>query len=960
VHRDVKPGNVLVTTEGAVKLTDFGIARESSSARLTATNEVLGTPGYVCPEALRPGVPEWTAAADVYALGALAFRLLAGREVFEAPAARLILEAHRDLEPAKLVDVGVDVAAELSDLVHRMLSKAPEARPTASEALEVLNRSAPDDDVERPGTLSVLGEEVLASFETFDPHGARPPAVSLAPGQSFQQYVIEGEVGRGGMGVVYRAHHPGLNKSVALKVLLTGSLASADDQARFLREAESAAALQHPNIVPVLDAGLGEGGVYYLTMELVEGLSLRDWAEGRPLEQVLGVFARMCDGVHHAHSRGVIHRDLKPSNVVVDPEGQPKILDFGIAKRISEEEEGEGGDAPTTTVAGAIVGTLAYMPPEQAGGKSQDVDVRSDVYALGSLLYECLTGSPPHGGNVRELLRKIHFEEPEPPSRQRDGLPWELDAITLKALEKERDDRYQSAVELRQDVERFLGGHPIRARRASPLYRARKWATRHPVQAGLGALSTLLISALLATLLGQAWLEERERLDGIVAEVTEGWRHAVLGEHGEAAKRFDRALQELEPDDLISLPPETLELIPPPVLGELSGVERDRFRLHLDRLAGWSHYAEQQQAYAQVRLLVDQSEQALVNDDLEEAYQALIKAQLLDPTAPLVTMAGQRCAGHLVLRGKEAFEAAQQAPPDDLEARADFLERGRVVLERAQEVDPNSSEALDALIALHEELGKLKELRLARDRRAEDRRLAQELVTQAQRERAEGRRAFIAREEPEVVREPYFAALQDLQRALLLVREDPTATEELRSLAAELAAVLVDQGQPELSRFVLRLGGMNPNERVQAKAPRDRHLAVVESSGPSIRQVLGGRHVRFKRTTAFEPIRQWIASLGDRFLVEVELRSQAEREGTLPVVSLVEVWVRLEDRGLGTISPPTKLVLEGGPYRRRLAVDSQDRRIVGGLSETQDLDLPALVEQVRAAAKKLIREAQQK
>ncbi|MBI3723285.1 protein kinase, partial [bacterium] len=406
----MRPENVLFLPGAAVKLADFGIAlSDDVSVRLTGQDEVLGSAQYMAPEVAASS--SWTPAADVYALGALAFRSLAGRALFdeELDAAK-ILKAQVEKRPETLSGIAPEVPQALSDLVARLLSKKPEERPKASELVSALREIAPAAAGPRtaPATLARdIGRLALRRG-----HGAGE--ARLSPGRSLHCYRIEAELGRGGMGVVYRAFHTGLKRIVALKVLLSGALATDEAKRRFHREAEAAGALRHPNIVSVLDVGEHDGR-HYLTMEFIEGIPLSKHLRTptESLRSLLVLFAHICDAVHHAHTRGVIHRDLKPDNVLVDASGEPHILDFGIAKRID-------GTTQNLTAEGNVLGTLRYMPPEQAGGRIHEVDVRSDVYALGSILYEVVTrGETPFDGTMREILQQIHFDVPRPPSFHR-------------------------------------------------------------------------------------------------------------------------------------------------------------------------------------------------------------------------------------------------------------------------------------------------------------------------------------------------------------------------------------------------------------------------------------------------------------------------------------------------------------------------------------------------------------
>ncbi len=340
-----------------------------------------------------------------------------------------------------------------------------------------------------------------AEAETLAPAAPAPPesAWPAVPG-----YEILDELGRGGMGVVFRARQTSLNRTIALKMLLAGRLASSAEARRFRAEAEAAARLQHPNVVQIHEVGENQGQPY-LALEYVEGGSLADRLRGAPqpprwAAELVETLAR---AVQAAHARGVVHRDLKPANVLLTADGTPKIADFGLAKRL---------DAQTAaTQTGAVLGTPAYMAPEQAGGKAREVGPAADVWALGALLYECLTGRPPFTGPTpTDTLLRVLSEEPAPPRKLNPAAPRDLETIALKCLRKEPQKRYGSAGELADDLRRFLQGQAIRAR---PLSLAeRLWRRRRWLAAGLALLAVVLLGAGTLALLG--WRERRDKAFG--------------------------------------------------------------------------------------------------------------------------------------------------------------------------------------------------------------------------------------------------------------------------------------------------------------------------------------------------------------------------------------------------------------------------------------------------------------
>jgi serine/threonine-protein kinase len=300
----------------------------------------------------------------------------------------------------------------------------------------------------------------------------------------FGDYELLDEIARGGMGVVFKARQVSLNRPVAVKMILAGPLAGRDFVERFRTEAEAAARLDHPNIVPIYEVG-EEAGQHYFSMKLVEGGSLAECLATRtrhshsPLDAA-GLLAKVARAVHYAHQRGILHRDLKPGNILLDAEGKPYVTDFGLAK-IAEKESG-------LTLTNAMLGTASYMAPEQAAGGAKDLTTSADVYSLGAILYELLTGRPPFcAATPLETMRQVVEKEPQRPSGSNPIVDRDLETICLKCLEKEPSRRYGSAEAVAQDLERWLKNEPILARPASTVTRLRKWARRKPALAGLTA-----------------------------------------------------------------------------------------------------------------------------------------------------------------------------------------------------------------------------------------------------------------------------------------------------------------------------------------------------------------------------------------------------------------------------------------------------------------------------------------
>jgi WD40 repeat protein len=387
-------------------------------------------------------------------------------------------------------------------------------------------------------------------------------------------YEVLGELGRGGMGVVYKARHLRLKRLVALKMILAGEHADAHHLARFKAEAEAVARLQHPNIVQIYEIG-EQDGLPYFALEYIDGGSLAAWLRRGPLAapEAARLVETLARGMFAAHQNGTIHRDLKPANVLLAfsdasqkrpaekrvceallNESIPKITDFGLAKQT------DSGEAHTQE--GAVLGTPSYMAPEQASGKVGEVGPASDVYALGAILYECLTGRPPfRAATAVDTIMQVVSKEPVPPARLQPGVPRDLETICLTCLRKEPAKRYASALDLAEDLRRFQANEPIRARPAGALERLRKWSRRHP---GVAALSVLIVLVSVAAfgLVTWFWLAaarqaeqarqaRREAVHKADDEArargeAETQRNIAEGHAADSARRKEQAEQQLE------------------------------------------------------------------------------------------------------------------------------------------------------------------------------------------------------------------------------------------------------------------------------------------------------------------------------------------------------------------------------------------------------------------------------
>jgi eukaryotic-like serine/threonine-protein kinase len=354
---------------------------------------------------------------------------------------------------------------------------------TERDEPESVVRVGPEPMMPPPGAAPVPSDSRTERDDSDSISGSGPKAVMPLP--PLPGYEVLEVIGRGGMGVVYKARQTNLNRMVAVKMILAGAHAGPKDLIRFRTEAETVARLHHPNIVQVYDIGSHEGRPY-IALELVEGNLAKSLA-GTPVpaHQAAQWAETLAQAIHYAHQQGILHRDLKPANVLVGRDGTLKIADFGMAKIVAGRPAG-------ATPSGAILGTPGYMAPEQADGHIAETGPATDVYGLGAVLYELLTGRPPfRGSNVPQTLDQVRLQEPVPPSRLQPKLPRDLETICLRCLQKEPAQRYQNAAALADDLKAFLAGEPIRSRRAGRLEQVARWARRRPAEAVLVAATVM-------------------------------------------------------------------------------------------------------------------------------------------------------------------------------------------------------------------------------------------------------------------------------------------------------------------------------------------------------------------------------------------------------------------------------------------------------------------------------------
>src|SRR5215831_302007 len=380
-----------------------------------------------------------------------------------------------------------------SRLCRRCGATVPPDSPQESCAACLLEMALGSNEAE-PQQDGSASPKIINAFEERVP----PSAMSM----EFGDYELLEQIGRGGQGVVFRARQKSLNRIVALKVIGLGHWATKAHLKRFRLEAEAAARLEHPGIVPIHEVGERDGSCYF-SMKLVEGGQLDEVArrELMPIRRAVKLIAKVARTVHYAHEHGILHRDIKPGNILLDKNGEPHLTDFGLARLVEAES--------TVTGTLEVLGTPSYMAPEQAAGETTKLGRATDVYGLGAVLYQLLTGQPPFaGGTTYETIRLLRDTEPRQPRLLNPKIDRDLSTICLKCLEKDPARRYSSALALAEDLERWLKHEPIRARRTGVFTRGRKWVRRNPSI----AVMTAMLLAMAVPLSVMIWKSETEQL----------------------------------------------------------------------------------------------------------------------------------------------------------------------------------------------------------------------------------------------------------------------------------------------------------------------------------------------------------------------------------------------------------------------------------------------------------------
>jgi serine/threonine-protein kinase len=524
---------------------------------------------------------------------------------------------------------------------------------------------------------------------------ATRPATPLATNlPHLPGYDVQAVLGHGGMGIVYKAWHQRLHRVVALKMMLAGNYARPHERERFVREAEAVASLRHDNIVQVHDAGDLDGRAYF-TMEYVEGGSLAQKLAGipQPAHEAASLVATLAEAIQAAHQGGIVHRDLKPANILLTADGTPKIADFGLARQV------DGG--PALTRSGCRVGTPSYMAPEQAMGKSGAIGPATDIYALGALLYETLTGRPPfRGETATETERQVISQDPVAPSRLNRRVPRDLETICLKCLRKDPRRRYATAAALAEDLQRFQRHEPILARPAGLPERLAKWVRRHPTLSAMLAVTLLLAVALVVggLLLVVQRAHQRDAVGADLREAAALQSQARWEEAGAVLKRAEARLDQGGPDDLreqLGRARHDLELV----------IELDRIRLN--RMTSGNHTLYKTKAdraytkaFGKSGLANEHDPPELVAKRVHESAVHVALAAALDDWAVCATDKQRR---------DWLLAVARTADPDPKGWRDRIRDpascEDRAALEELARTLPVSAQPVPLLLALGERLG---------------------------------------------------------------------------------------------------------------------------------------------------------------------------------------------------------------------------------------------------------------
>lgn len=603
----------------------------------------------------------------------------------------------------------------------------------------------------RMAVLAVGESTVLGPYEirvsAGDPPKAAPGAASSTrdlperrhevPPEPFPQvdgYEVVGRLGEGGMGIVWRAVQLSTKRLVALKFLAGQIHGSPTARARFQREVELGARLDHPNIARVYDSGLNRGGYFY-AMELVQGLPLDQYVRAQQMDPqaFLGLMRRVCQAVHHAHRHGVVHRDLKPSNILVTVDGEPRVLDFGLAKALLEPE-----DAVAISIEGEVAGTPAYMSPEQAAGSIEEIDERSDVYSLGVILFRLLLDAYPHdlSGARHEVLRRIAVQPARRPRELRKRIDVELESILLKALAMDKDERYRDAGELDEDLERYLSDEPVMARQATPAYRLARRIRKHRVKVtiALGAAVAVSVAAVFVGRwarqqwsnvaqehdnVAQAYVDLAEKRAGIATAMdarasAEAAARAALAADAERASRplwsqaeslFGLAQKSLDAGDEASAAKAWAEARAAYAEAKAdadrkAAARQERFiRLHDAGVAAWGR-----QDYAAAAASLEAALKEKADRETQDLLGQVRSVQARQEAEQAELRRREDDFAQRLAKARQALVSVPAASQDLTDAQSTELTQARAAVQSALGIKPDHAEALAVLAAIESRL----------------------------------------------------------------------------------------------------------------------------------------------------------------------------------------------------------------------------------------------------------------
>ncbi|BBM85876.1 serine/threonine-protein kinase [Candidatus Uabimicrobium amorphum] len=521
IHRDIKPENIMIDVNFEPVLMDFGIAKVTDFERMTMSGRVPGSPRYMSPEQVQGQVSSFDGRSDIYSLGACFYRLLTAKCAIEAKGVSEILNevVYGTITPPSEINPGIPKLVE--KVCMRCLEKDPNKRYQQAQELivdleDLILRFSQQPNpqhwqylsTQKTGEKESTNKPLATDFATLENLIAPSPTIEI--GNTFHHYEIEGELGRGGMGVVYKVRDTQLNRTVALKVVQSQHLQQ-DGIKRFMQEIQAIASLNHPNIVQLFE--YGNTPQTYYTMEYIEGITFKSFVQNKrlPMKKIAEVVQKIAQALHCVHQEKIIHRDIKPANIMIVGE-EPKVMDFGLAKV---------GDSQLSQT-GTMLGTLAYMSPEQADG--QNITRRADIYSLGATLYEALTKRPPfQGQSTANLLNQIYNVDPIPPRQLNPDIDRDLEIVCLKCLEKDPKKRYQTAGTFARDLQNYCNNLPISARPPGLVEQVVKWCQRRPAIAAL-----VVVVNIAMILISFSWLQT----------------HFALRETEEANRQKQKALDE--------------------------------------------------------------------------------------------------------------------------------------------------------------------------------------------------------------------------------------------------------------------------------------------------------------------------------------------------------------------------------------------------------------------------------